>query len=255
MLSLTAPPSSLLLCLCLCLLPSPPPQDVSPKYNAMMALVSRGDKTYGERLSECAAMDSFLLRRSKQEVVDSFPPSEQVSCSCSCETRRRQTQQRSTAVGTDQPGHSAQGLLQPAQTRTPCCCGLPVRSACQPPCAPLLTRPLTTPPPLQETEAIELASKLGDKAWAMEHLLGPLLSPEGASNRLKSEEARTITEHLYTPDRWGGGLWAGWSAGLMLGSRQQGGRQQGTDTFAPAPRSWRPACCTCSDQGWWLSCG
>jgi hypothetical protein len=47
-----------------------------------MALVSRGDKTYGERLSECAAMDSFLLRRSKQEVIDSFPPSAQVRGFC-----------------------------------------------------------------------------------------------------------------------------------------------------------------------------
>lgn len=105
-------------------------EDVSPKYNALMALVSRGDKTYGERLSECAAMDSFLLRRSKQEVIDSFPPS------------------------------------------------------------------------AQETEAVELATKLGDKAWAMEHLLGPLLGAEGSSNRLKSEEARTFTEHMFTQDRY-----------------------------------------------------
>lgn len=53
-------------------------QDVSPKYNALMNLVSRGTKTYGERLSECAAMDNVLLRRSKQELRDMFPPSEQV---------------------------------------------------------------------------------------------------------------------------------------------------------------------------------
>jgi hypothetical protein len=36
----------------------------------------------------------------------------------------------------------------------------------------------------------------------MEKLLGPLLAPEGSSNRLKSEEATAITEHLYTPDRY-----------------------------------------------------
>lgn len=59
-------------------LPLPLPQDVSPKYNALLNLVGRGSKTYGERLSECAAMDNLLLRRSKQEVIDMFPPSEQV---------------------------------------------------------------------------------------------------------------------------------------------------------------------------------
>jgi len=70
---------------CLCLLPPPTPpppplpQDVSPKYNALLNLVGRGSKTYGERLSECAAMDNLLLMRSKQEVIDMFPPSEQVS--------------------------------------------------------------------------------------------------------------------------------------------------------------------------------
>lgn len=55
---------------------------------------------------------------------------------------------------------------------------------------------------VQETEAVALASKLDDRAWALEQLLGPTISPEGASNRLKSEEARALTEHLYTADRW-----------------------------------------------------
>lgn len=55
---------------------------------------------------------------------------------------------------------------------------------------------------LQESEAVELASKLEDKAWALEKLLGPTLQPEGSTNRLKSEEAKALTEHLYTPDRW-----------------------------------------------------
>ncbi len=54
---------------------------------------------------------------------------------------------------------------------------------------------------LQESEALDLASKLEDRAWALEHLLGPTLSPEGSSNRLKSEEARALTEHLYSSDR------------------------------------------------------
>lgn len=57
-------------------------------------------------------------------------------------------------------------------------------------------------PCVQESEAVELASKLEDKAWALEHLLGPTLQPEGASNRLRSEEARALTEHLYTTDRY-----------------------------------------------------
>eukprot|EP00879_Flechtneria_rotunda_P024559 GHRR01026039.1.p1 GENE.GHRR01026039.1~~GHRR01026039.1.p1 ORF type:complete len:229 (-),score=108.03 GHRR01026039.1:698-1384(-) len=54
----------------------------------------------------------------------------------------------------------------------------------------------------EEAEAVDLAGKLEDKGWALEKLLGPTLAPEGASNRLKSEEARAITEHLYTPDRY-----------------------------------------------------
>lgn len=55
---------------------------------------------------------------------------------------------------------------------------------------------------VQETEAVELATKLEDRGWALEKLLGPTLSPEGSSNRLKSEEARALTEHLYSTDRW-----------------------------------------------------
>jgi hypothetical protein len=43
-----------------------------------MNLVSRGSKPYGQRLSECAAMDGFFLKRSKQELIDMFPVSEQV---------------------------------------------------------------------------------------------------------------------------------------------------------------------------------
>lgn len=43
-----------------------------------MDLVGRGETTYGERLAECAGMDTFFLRRSKAEVVEMFPPSEQV---------------------------------------------------------------------------------------------------------------------------------------------------------------------------------
>lgn len=54
------------------------PQDVSSKYIALTNLVQRGSKSYGERLSECSAMDGFLLRRGKQEVRDMFPPNEQV---------------------------------------------------------------------------------------------------------------------------------------------------------------------------------
>jgi hypothetical protein len=57
----------------------------------------------------------------------------------------------------------------------------------------------------QETEAVALAAKLDDRAWAVEQLLGPTISPEGASNRLKSEEARALTEHSYSADRWGKG--------------------------------------------------
>lgn len=105
-------------------------EDVSDKYNSLLDLVSRGPKTYGERLAGVAAMDSFFLRRGKEEVTAMFPVSE------------------------------------------------------------------------QESEAVGLASKLEDKGWALEQLLGPTLSPEGSSNRLKSEEARAITEHMYTPDRY-----------------------------------------------------
>jgi hypothetical protein len=53
-------------------------QDVSDKYNSLLELVSRGPQTYGERLAGVAAMDSFFLRRGKEEVKAMFPVSEQV---------------------------------------------------------------------------------------------------------------------------------------------------------------------------------
>jgi hypothetical protein len=67
--------------------------------------------------------------------------------------------------------------------------------------------------------------KLEDKAWAMEHLLGPTLQPEGATNRLKSEEARALTEHLYTPDRCGHTVAA--TRGCQVGISGQLGSHQG----------------------------
>lgn len=54
----------------------------------------------------------------------------------------------------------------------------------------------------QDSEAVSLATQLEDRGWALEQLLGPTAHPEGSSNRLKSEEARALTEHLYTPDRY-----------------------------------------------------
>jgi hypothetical protein len=105
-------------------------EDVSDKYNTLLDLVGKGSTTYSERMAALPAMDTFFLRRSKEELKALFPVSE------------------------------------------------------------------------KESEAIELASKLEDKAWALEHLLGPTLQPEGASNRLRSEEARALTEHLYTADRY-----------------------------------------------------
>jgi hypothetical protein len=75
---------------------------------------------------------------------------------------------------------------------------------------------------LQESEAVELASKLEDKGWALEKLLGPTLQPEGSTNRLMSEEAKALTEHLYTPDRWAcvPGLASLWCC-VCLGRRQR----------------------------------
>lgn len=105
-------------------------EDVSDKYNNLLELVGRGPATYAERMAALPAMDTFFLRRGKEELKTLFPVSE------------------------------------------------------------------------KESEAVALAAKLGDKAWALEHLLGPTLQPEGASNRLKSEEARALTEHLYTSDRY-----------------------------------------------------
>jgi hypothetical protein len=72
--------------------------------------------------------------------------------------------------------------------------------------AQLRCRLLVVSVSVQEAEAVALASKLDDRAWALEQLLGPTISPEGASNRLKSEEARALTEHLYSADRWGKGV-------------------------------------------------
>lgn len=40
--------------------------------------MSRGTETYGDRLASCAAMDTFFLRRAKEEVAGMFPPSEEV---------------------------------------------------------------------------------------------------------------------------------------------------------------------------------
>jgi hypothetical protein len=51
---------------------------VSDKYNSLLDLVSRGPTPYGERLAGVAAMDSFFLRRGKEEVKAMFPVSEQV---------------------------------------------------------------------------------------------------------------------------------------------------------------------------------
>lgn len=71
------------------------------------------------------------------------------------------------------------------------------------------------PTTTQESEALDLASKLEDRAWALETLLGPTMAPEGASNRLKSEEARALTEHLYTHDRYAGGVRGGVFEGVL----------------------------------------
>jgi hypothetical protein len=49
---------------------------------------------------------------------------------------------------------------------------------------------------------VVLAGQLEDKKWALEKLLGPALTPEGSATRLKSQEARELTQHRYTPDRW-----------------------------------------------------
>lgn len=60
---------------------------MSDKYNSLLDLVSRGATPYGERLAGVAAMDSFFLRRGRDEVKAMFPVSEQVQgpvlCLCS----------------------------------------------------------------------------------------------------------------------------------------------------------------------------
>jgi hypothetical protein len=48
---------------------------------------------------------------------------------------------------------------------------------------------------------MSLASKLEDRSYALEKLLGPALRPEGSGERLLSEEVAELTAHLYTPDR------------------------------------------------------
>lgn len=85
---------------------------------------------------------------------------------------------------------------------------------------------------LQESEAVDLASKLDDRAWALEQLLGPTLQPEGASNRLKSEEARALTQHLYTHDRWVGTTRG--EGGGGVGQQQQDGLKTDRQTLAVA---------------------
>lgn len=54
---------------------------------------------------------------------------------------------------------------------------------------------------LQEQEAVALAKQLDDAGYALDKLLGPTMLPEGAPNRLKSDEVEQITEQLHTPDR------------------------------------------------------
>lgn len=51
-------------------------EDVSDKHNELLALVARGEQTYGERLASCAATDGFFLRRAKGEIAAQFPPSD-----------------------------------------------------------------------------------------------------------------------------------------------------------------------------------
>lgn len=63
---------------------------MSDKYNSLVDLVGRGAVPYGERLAGVAAMDSFFLRRGKEEVKAMFPVSTEVR-------RRRQLLQRLAA--------------------------------------------------------------------------------------------------------------------------------------------------------------
>lgn len=53
-------------------------QDVSDKYNALLDLVGKGSTTYAERMAALPAMDTFFLRRSKDELRAMFPVSEKV---------------------------------------------------------------------------------------------------------------------------------------------------------------------------------
>lgn len=105
-------------------------EDMDPKFNELVSKVQLGAKSYGERMADTAAMDTFFLKRSKQEVLDTFPVSD------------------------------------------------------------------------KDKEAMALAGQLEDKSDALEMLLGPALTPEAASGKLRSVELRERTEHLYTPDRY-----------------------------------------------------
>eukprot|EP00877_Chromochloris_zofingiensis_P014847 jgi/Chrzof1/9616/Cz04g09240.t1 len=58
------------------------------------------------------------------------------------------------------------------------------------------------PPSNEEQEAVALAKQLDDAGYALDKLLGPTMLPEGAPNRLKSDEVEQITEQLHTPDRY-----------------------------------------------------
>lgn len=208
-------------------------QDVSDKYNSLLDLVGRGPTPYGERLANTVAMESFFLRRGKEEVKAMFPVSEQVR-----HARRLQCVWLHACV---RAGFWAVMVLllrllrlsacqQKASVHeaTLHCCGYCLLHATRVavlspsllqdqvmsrflllhstgcPCSLCCLLSLPACAVLQEAEAVSLASKLEDKAWALEQLLGPTLQPEGSSNRLKSQEARAITEHLYSPDRYSG---------------------------------------------------
>lgn len=53
-------------------------QDVSQKYNALMDLVGKGPTTHADRMAALPAMDTFFLRRGKEELKALFPVSEKV---------------------------------------------------------------------------------------------------------------------------------------------------------------------------------
>lgn len=51
---------------------------MSEKYNALLDLVGKGSTTYADRMAALPAMDTFFLRRSKDEVKELFPVTEKV---------------------------------------------------------------------------------------------------------------------------------------------------------------------------------